>query len=253
MESCLQYPPGGLKFAGKGKHRKGRTVSMEEKKKKVFDFSKLKKENFVVIFLIGMLLLVISLPVDNETKSFMETRSFIGTKGENTDKSGISDMESRIMEVSDGEGSSFFLSEAAGSSREIQEYRTSLEQTLEELLSTMEGAGKVKVMITLKASGESIVEKDTVSVRTSSTEVDSAGGSRNTADSSETEETVYTQGGSGSGAPFVRQVLYPQIEGVVVCAQGGGSATVNKNITEAIQALFGIEVHKIKVIKMSSR
>ena len=52
---------------------------------------------------------------------------------------------------------------------------------------------------------------------------------------------------------FVKKVIYPKIEGVVVCAQGGGNATVNKNITEAIQVLFGIDVHKIKVIKMSSK
>lgn len=214
---------------------------MEEKKKKTFDFSKLKKENFVVIFLIGILLLVISWPVDG------------GKISRNTDKSGITDLESRIMEVSQEESSSFDVADPIKNGEELKEYTAALEQTLEEILSAMEGAGQVKVMITLRTSGESIVEKDTVFSRTSSTEVDSSGGSRNTADSSETEETVYIGNGGNGGTPFVKQVLYPQIEGVVVCAQGGDSATVNKNITEAIQALFGIEVHKIKVIKMSSR
>lgn len=213
---------------------------MEEKKKKAFDFSKLKKENFVVIFLIGILLLVISWPVEDEKISG------------NRSKSGITDMESRIMEASQEESNSFDSADSIGNGQELQEYTAFLEQTLEEILSAMEGAGRVKVMITLKTSGESIVEKDTVLSRASSTEVDSSGGSRNTADNSETEETVYT-GGSNGGTPFVKQVLYPRIEGVVVCAQGGDSAAVNKNITEAIQALFGIEVHKIKVIKMSSR
>ena len=132
-------------------------------------------------------------------------------------------------------------------------YRESLESTLEELLASMEGAGKVKVMITLQSSGESIVEKDMVSSRSSSTEVDSAGGSRNTADVSDSEETLYTGGTGKEDTPFVKKVIYPKIEGVVVCAQGGGNATVNKNITEAIQVLFGIDVHKIKVIKMSSK
>lgn len=214
---------------------------MEETKKKTFDFSKLKKENFVVIFLIGILLLVISWPVENENIR------------KNGNKSGITDLENSIMEMSKEESS---FSEAADSMKspgELLEYTAALESTLEEILSSMEGAGRVKVMITLKSSGESVVEKDALFSKASSTEVDSSGGSRNTADSAESEETVYLKNGSSCETPFVKQVLCPQIEGVVVCAQGGDSAAVNKNITEAIQALFGIEVHKIKVIKMSSR
>mgnify|MGYP006875711212 CR=1 FL=1 len=37
---------------------------------------------------------------------------------------------------------------------------------------------------------------------------------------------------------------------VTVVAQGGGNAVVQKNITDVIQALFGVEAHKIKVVKM---
>ena len=214
---------------------------MEEKKKKALDFTKLKKENFVVIFLIGILLLVIAWPTEDEKFK------------KDMNKSGITDISSSIMESTDGE--SVFLSAADNekSTNEVQAYTNFLERTLEDILSSMEGAGEVKVMITLKSSEEAIVERDTVRSRTSSTEVDAEGGSRNTAADSETEETVFTDEGSGVEAPFVKQIIYPQIEGVVVCAQGGGNAAVNKNITEVIQALFGIDVHKIKVIKMSSR
>lgn len=45
----------------------------------------------------------------------------------------------------------------------------------------------------------------------------------------------------------------PVIEGVSVVAQGGGNPLIQKNITEVIQALFGIEVHKIKVVKMKQQ
>lgn len=214
---------------------------MEEKKKKAFDFTKLKKENFVVIFLIGILLLVISWPT--------EDKKTMGDENE----SGITDMRTGIIETSDEKSSSLSAENSIKDTDELQAYTDSLSRTLEEILSTMEGAGKVKVMITLKSSGEAVIEKDTAFSRTSSTEVDSAGGSRNTADTSETEETVYSGNGNSMESPFVKQVICPRIEGVVVSAEGGGSAAVNKNITEAIQALFGIEAHKIKVIKMSSR
>lgn len=212
---------------------------MEEKKKKLFDFTKLKKENFVVIFLIGILLLVIAWPIEDKNTQEEESGS------------GISDTKSSIIETGKGEANE--QTKDLQSDEGLQSYAAALEDTLEELLSVMDGAGQVKVMITLKTSGESIVEKDTVSTQTSSTEVDSSGGSRNSADISKSEETVFIDSGSGEETPFVKQIIYPQIEGVVVCAEGGDNDTVNKNITEAIQALFGIDVHKIKVIKMSSK
>ena len=43
--------------------------------------------------------------------------------------------------------------------------------------------------------------------------------------------------------------LNPKVEGIVVIAQGGENAVVVKNITEAIQALFDVDTHKIKVMK----
>lgn len=47
--------------------------------------------------------------------------------------------------------------------------------------------------------------------------------------------------------------IEPEIEGVLVAAQGGGDETVVNEITYAVQVLFDVPVHKIKVVKMSSR
>jgi stage III sporulation protein AG len=46
---------------------------------------------------------------------------------------------------------------------------------------------------------------------------------------------------------YVIKTAYPKVEGVVVVAQGAGTGKVTQHITEAVQALFGIELHKIKV------
>lgn len=40
--------------------------------------------------------------------------------------------------------------------------------------------------------------------------------------------------------------------GVVVVAEGAGSAVVNAQISEAVKALFSIDVHKISIVKMKS-
>lgn len=45
-------------------------------------------------------------------------------------------------------------------------------------------------------------------------------------------------------------ILYPPVEGVLVSCEGAGRGTVNVEITEALQALFHLEAHKVKVLSM---
>ena len=49
--------------------------------------------------------------------------------------------------------------------------------------------------------------------------------------------------------PYVKQELSPVIEGVLVVAEGGDNAVVKQNITEVVQALFGVDTHKIRLMK----
>ena len=126
-------------------------------------------------------------------------------------------------------------------------YTDRLERKLEQTLSRMEGAGEVSVMITLQSSAEKIVEKDAESNEESVTEADSQGGNRITRKRTGKENTVYE--GEEEKLPYVSKELSPRIEGVVVIASGGDNAVVVKNITESVQALFGIDTHKIRIVK----
>ena len=116
----------------------------------------------------------------------------------------------------------------------------------------MSGVGDVTVMITLKSSAEKVVEKDVAVTNEAVSESDSQGGARTTHNSTHGETTVYNDGSSQS-QPYVSKELSPQIEGVVVIAEGGADSVVKQNITEAVQALFGIDTHKIRIMKKSSK
>ena len=72
-------------------------------------------------------------------------------------------------------------------------------------------------------------------------------------ESSQTEssETAVYSSDSEEGGPLIRKQNLPAIEGVLVVAQGGGEQTVAADISEAVEALFGLEVHKIKVVEMN--
>lgn len=198
---------------------------------------KLTKDNFLIMVLLGILLLVIAWPVKKEEKEKMS-------------QSGQWDSKNAILDLSEN-GDAGIQSLDSSLSIAAPEYAAYLEEALEQLLSTMDGVGKVRVMVTLEDGGETLVEKDLVSRRGGSTEVDSAGGSRNTTDISEEESTVFSGQGSAQG-PFIRQVKYPKVMGVAVSAEGGGNAATVQKITRAIQALFGIEAHKIIIVKMIS-
>jgi len=97
----------------------------------------------------------------------------------------------------------------------------------------VDGIGRVRVMLTYEGTGEKRVEKDRFQ----------------TADESR-EETVYEEDGSRGKAPYVISETNPKVTGVLVIAEGGGNSRIKQEILEAAQALFGIEAHKIKIMKM---
>ena len=117
-----------------------------------------------------------------------------------------------------------------------------LEQRLAAVLAQAVGIGKVEVMITLKSDGRQIVEKDVEQQDITDTETPAGSSSRR-------ETTVLQKNAKGDESPFVSEVEAPKIEGVLVLAQGMDAVMANE-ITEAAMALFGIEAHKIKVMKM---
>lgn len=117
-----------------------------------------------------------------------------------------------------------------------------LEQRLAAVLAQGVGIGKVEVMITLKSDGRQIVEKDMEQQDITDTETPAGSSSRR-------ETTVLQKNAKGDESPFVSEVEAPKIGGVLVLAQGMDAAMANE-ITEAAMALFGIEAHKIKVMKM---
>lgn len=188
----------------------------------------LKKENMIVFALIGILLLVIAIPIDRGTEEKLIK--------EDEDKEKTERMD--------------ILTEDMGMQDESMEYCLMLEDRIEELLSCMDGVGQVQAMVTISTSKELIVEKDEPVSRSTVTETDGSGGSRSTNESNFEYETIYQTDNEGNKIPYVVKQIEPEIQGITVVAQGGGNAVVQKNISDVLEALFHIEAHKIKVVKM---
>lgn len=202
----------------------------DERIKKLFS-----RENLLVLVLAGILLFIIALP-SGET----------GRKAEDTAEGKEANLKLSGTER-EGENTFNTAEEEAGLS-----YVADMERRLTEVLEEMAEVGKVRVMITLKSSGELVVEKEMPVSRSMTTETDAQGGCRTVNTSQVGESVVYSTEG-GSSTPYVVKTYVPEIEGVLVVAEGAGSGTVNRTVTEIVQALFSVEAHKIKVVKMETK
>lgn len=191
------------------------------------------KNHLLLLVLAGALLMVIGLPV--KQKETTENKESVQS---------VNPLQTATGAAAAAEpGSAEALSET-------EAYMQAMEEKVEKLLSRMEGAGEVKVILTWKTSVERIVEKDVSTVRSNTAEEDSNGGTRTVNDLDSGETTVLSTQGSNA-EPYVVKTISPTVEGVLVLAQGAGAGTVSSNLSDAVQVLFGIGAHQVKVVRMA--
>lgn len=127
--------------------------------------------------------------------------------------------------------------------------RENLENQLKRILQQVEGVGMVDVAITLESTGSKTVEKDTPD-SSSSSQKSGGGESEKSENRSIQEETVYLEDADGTKTPYVIKETMPEVRGVLVIAQGADDLSIVEEIKEAAMALFHLDAHKIKVMKM---
>ena len=113
------------------------------------------------------------------------------------------------------------------------------EEKMEEILGKIEGAGKLKVMLTLKNGPQLQLAED----------VEGAHGSGEM--ESRRETVTLKRGGSYEDVVVTRQT-YPTYQGAVVVCQGADKAAVKLAVTEAVASLTGLSSDRITVVKWSS-
>lgn len=177
---------------------------------------KIKREQWLIGIIVGVLLLVIAMPTEKKDTSTVSIQSDVQKTN----------------------------------SSEMTDIREEYEQQLVNVLSLVDGVGSVQVAVTIESSGNKIVEKDKPSDIEHSTQVSDSGSESNSEISSIQETTVYQENENGSQIPYISSEIYPQVRGVIVVAQGGDNPVVIQQIQEAVMALFHVDAHNIKVLKM---
>lgn len=131
--------------------------------------------------------------------------------------------------------SSFNFGDSNGSdsgSFSSSEYVSSLEKKLTDILSNVNGAGKVKVMLTVESGMETVTAVETI--------VKQSGN----------DTTTTTSPVMVGGKPVVLKEMYPKITGVLIVAQGASSIKVKLELLKATSSVLAIEENIIEIFTM---
>lgn len=110
---------------------------------------------------------------------------------------------------------------------------TDTQDALAEILSQLDGAGEVRVLLTQAAGETTVYQTD-----------DDTG-----TDTLRTETVILSDSERGESG-LIRQVNPPVYQGAVVLCQGADSAAVRLSIVEAVSNATGLTADKISVLKM---
>ena len=127
-----------------------------------------------------------------------------------------------------------------------KEYKQQLEEELSDIISSIEGAGNVKIMITMESGTEDIyaVEKNITERRQSKNDEYS---SDSETEYKEGQVYVIIKNKNGTEQAVLLKQVMPKIRGVLVVCDGGGDPVTKEKITQAVSGVLNISSGKVYV------
>ncbi len=129
----------------------------------------------------------------------------------------------------------------------LDQYGAALEEKLESILSRIDGAGKVDVMVTFEA-GVEIITAMTTSKQSNTVTDEYSGGYRDTVSIIESNTPVIV-----GGQAVVLKEIQPKVKGAIVVCEGAHSVKVKVELVKALSTLLDLDTTKIEVFAMSKK
>jgi stage III sporulation protein AG len=118
---------------------------------------------------------------------------------------------------------------------QTQDNILSLEEALSVILSTVQGAGKVRVMLSLASGEETLYQSDT--------NITEGGSGKH--------DTVIVSDAQRNELGLIKQINPPVYKGAIIVCQGADSPAVRLNLMEAVSKVTGLTSDKISILKMN--
>jgi stage III sporulation protein AG len=136
--------------------------------------------------------------------------------------------------------------------RGYAESEKALAVEMERVLSQIQGAGRVTVIVTLESGPEYRYAQNEDTTERKTEEKDKGGGSRIITEIVRSLQLVLTRQGTGPEKPVVEAIDRPAVRGVVVVAPGAADSRVRASLIEAVQTYLGLPAFRIQVVPKST-
>lgn len=156
-------------------------------------------------------------------------------------------MYNTLFEAKDNKN--IVIDDSAPDSRSDDELPYDDEARLEKILTQIEGVGNVNVMITYE-SGKEIVPAVDIQKNSDIREEKNSDGSVSTDTREDLSKNVVTYGNNNL---IVLKEIKPKVKGVIIVAEGAGSAVIQNKIINAATAIFDIPVNRIVVFEKKAK
>ena len=124
----------------------------------------------------------------------------------------------------------------------VSQAKANIANELQNILSQVEGAGKVQVSISLSSDGLKSYARNTKDEQRETQELDRSGGDRNIKENNQSSDIAV----SGGSALLVEDRA-PEIVGVLVVADGAKNGAVKERLTAATTTLLNISPQQVRV------
>lgn len=141
-------------------------------------------------------------------------------------------------------------SSTSNSISSLARYTEELETRLCNVLSTIDGAGKVDVMITFNGNSE-VILATTTDEKSTNNSTTSSGGTTNDSQTKTVSSQPVLITENGTTTPIVLMEIYPEIKGVIVVAEGANNVRVKLDLLKAVQALLNVNSGQVEIFKGS--
>lgn len=124
-----------------------------------------------------------------------------------------------------------------------KQYTDYIEEKLEKIVSSIDGAGKSKIMITLESGEENIYAKESKSQNEDNIDTNK---------SVNEYEYVILKSSSSKEEGMLLKVVEPDVRGVAIVCEGGDNLKVKESIISAVCSVLDIKTNKISITKMKT-
>ena len=191
---------------------------------KYFINSKKKVMNLIILFLCGVLLILIS----DISSNFTSKKTI------------------------DKTNAALVLSTANSSlqnSTKSNSYEDMVKNELIDTLSSIEGVGKISVMIHFEGGAVEVLAMNYTDSNKKTVEKDTQGGNRVTTENDRSQNVVIINQ-DGATKPFVLRRYNPTIAGIVVVAEGANNAIIKERLLVVVTTVMGLTSTKVSIMPM---